>query len=90
MKLKKNQKQEIVNLIAEIMSENQNDRSLLEDYWHGITTADGATLDINIFDAEVFGQHPEKKGLKCVVYAVENGSIDLDNYSLELYELGEI
>ena len=48
-------------------------------------------LDVNIFDAEVFGSDPDQDGFKCVVYAVDKDwQIDLDNYSLELYELGRI
>ena len=75
MKLEENQKQEVNNLVLNLIKENKNELSALDDYWHGITTSDGTVLDVNLFES------------KCVVYAVDDdNNIDTENYSLELYD----
>ena len=78
MSLTDKQKEEIDKVIYEQVQENLDDLTVFEDYWHGMICSDGAVLDINIYDTEVYGI--DEDGLRCVVYAVdEDNTIDYEH-----------
>ena len=70
------QKEEVNKEIYEQVQRNLDDLTVFEDYWHGMICSDGTVLDINIYDAEVYGipeqlGSPNETGLRCAVYKVE-------------------